>query len=218
MVITEHPSCHSFVGISLFCQHLVVRIVDRTQDLSMANCPACVDNQTTRFASLHACQETPLPVRLSLFMPQVVTEILQRMDKLVQLFYLRCHYNIDRDYVNQAKQFVQQITHLDLVDRRYINEGTSSLHPYDVSWLDPEVAAPSTLDNNYCVDVGGETCYGAQPTNQQKKATNDLVAKKRKKTRKHSLKNKQKKSEPTPITCLDDLCAELFEACKELDE
>lgn len=204
--------CWNFV---LFRQYLVVRIVERIQDLSITNCLACAENQDARFAALHPCQQTPLTERLSLFLPQALTEVLDNMSTLAQR-YQKTFWCIE-DYVEEAKRFVHQLTVQQILDRQYINEGTSTIFQYDNSWLYPT--------NYYSTDKGEECGSTATPPKTkplititpQTNTVADAKPNKRKKNAKKASKPKHKKGDSTPSTDLKDLCDELFEACREID-
>ena len=119
-------------GFPLFRQFLIVRISERIQDISSAQCAGCQRND--RFGSLHPCQRLSLTTRMDMFLPQVVTEVLEKMYQLLQLFHHQFTFNTS-EYMELADQFVHQLDTKQVYDRRYVNEDTASMFEYDNSWL-----------------------------------------------------------------------------------
>ena len=134
------PFLHSNVRVKmialaypLFRQFLVVRIAERIQDLCKIECSGC--QKLYRFSSLHPCQKLSWADRVYMFLPQVLTEALEKMEKLIALFHKSYAYPTDNFDV-WGTQFVESLAAKDILDRRYINEDTGYMIEYDNSWQD----------------------------------------------------------------------------------
>ena len=124
----------SSAALCRFRQFLVVRISERIQDLCISECTGCQNDY--RFAVLHPCQKLSLADRVDYFLPQVLNEALDKMERLVDLYQTICVYpttDLDMD----GRVFVQQLTAKQLFDRRYINEDTSYMFEFDDRWYKP---------------------------------------------------------------------------------
>jgi len=130
----------SKAAVSLFEHYLIVRIIERIQDICITECSGCKNNY--RFASLHPCQKLSLSERVDMFLPQVLSEALDNMEKLVALFPAYLNFPTT-GYEELGAEFVKQLTATNMFDRRYINEGTESLFEFDNRWFTPEALEPT---------------------------------------------------------------------------
>ena len=143
------------LGFPMFRQLLVVRITERIQDLSKIKCSGC--QNAFRFSSLHPCQKLSLSDRIDMFLPQVLTEALERMPHLVAMFHNKYEHDTT-NYEDWGKQFVQQLASKDILDRRFINEDTGCIFEYDNSWCSEEIDLQQVCDDllNACEEIDAE--------------------------------------------------------------
>ena len=129
----------------LLHQFLAVKIADRIQQLSRDRCPGCIGNYI--LDNFHPCVNTPLEDKINIFIPKVKEEALHKIDTLIDLYLLTWS---EPEVVRQsAMDFIVSLTPYDLLDRRYINEDTVVLHPFNMSWLlTTTTAAPPTRAYN----------------------------------------------------------------------
>ena len=128
----------------LYLKHfLAVKIADRIQQLSRERCPGCMANYI--LDNFHPCVKTALEERIALFLPKVKTEALDKLENLIELYQQSAWTEPEiRQY---ATDFIISLKTDDLIDRRYINEDTVELHPFNMTWLldMPPTAAPEQL-------------------------------------------------------------------------
>ena len=128
----------------LYLKHfLAVKIADRIQQLSRERCTGCMANYI--LDNFHPCVKTDLKEKISLFLPKVKSEALDKLENLIQLYlYQQWTEPEIRQY---ATDFIVSLTPDDLLDRKYINEDTVELYPFNMTWLldVPPAAAPEQL-------------------------------------------------------------------------
>ena len=125
------------VGVPLFRQFLVVKVCERIQDICITECSGCQFNH--RFAALHPCQKLSLTDRVDMFLPQVVDEALNKMEKLIAT--LPAHFKFTNvSYMQEGVEFLQQLTTKHLFDRRFINEDTALMFEYDDRWYQEDMS------------------------------------------------------------------------------
>ena len=138
-------------ALPLFRQFLIVRICERIQDICITECSGCKYNH--RFAALHPCQKLSLADRVDMFLPRVLTEALDNMEKLVAI--LPEHFKFTNvHYMLYGSEFVLQLTAKQLFDRRFINEDTALMFEYDDRWFNHDTSDQDFLDHIL------ETCGG----------------------------------------------------------
>ena len=135
----------------IYLKHfLAVKIADRIQQLSRERCTGCTSNYI--LDNFHACIKTPLDERLRLFLPKVRAEALDKLDNLIRLCQPEA-YPVDptpeqthamMGVERQCTDFIISLTPDDLQDRRYINEDTVELYPYNMTWLLDTVTTVTT--------------------------------------------------------------------------
>ena len=130
------------VNMIVYLRHfLAVKIADRIQQLSRERCPGCMGHYI--LDNFHACVKNLLPDRISLFLPKVKAEALDKLDNLIEMYQQATW--AEPELVRQsAMDFILALTADDLLDRRYINEDTVELHPFNMTWLQdtPNPIAP----------------------------------------------------------------------------
>ena len=80
-------SCELKGMLPLFCQFLVVRVLERIQNVSNEKRSGCAKNY--RFSILHPCVKTSLTERVDMFLPQAKTEVMEKMERLISLLVQR---------------------------------------------------------------------------------------------------------------------------------
>ena len=120
---------------------LAVKIADRIQHLSRERCPGCIEGYV--LDNFHACVKNILVERIHLFLPKVKAEALDNLDKLIEL-YQDAAWAEPELLRQSAMDFILKLTPEKLIDRRYINEDTVALHPFNMTWLldTPQPLAP----------------------------------------------------------------------------
>ena len=137
-------SCELKDMLPLFCQFLVVRILERIQNLSNEKCSGCAKNY--RFSSLHPCVKTSLTERIDMFLPQAKTEALEKMDRLITLFQQSFNLLQNKEaYLQIGITFVENLLPKQVIDRRFINEDTEEMFQYDDGWVTFEADVLSNL-------------------------------------------------------------------------
>ena len=126
----------------LFLKHfLAVKIADRIQQLSRERCEGCSGDFI--LDNFHACVKTSLGDRIRLFLPLVKAEALDKIDNLVALYHQAAW--AEQEVVRQsAVDFIKSLSAADLQDRRYINEDTVQMHPFNMSWLNADCITESS--------------------------------------------------------------------------
>jgi len=122
-------------GLTIFQNYLVVRIVERFQDMCTSECSGCKENY--RFASLHPCQRLSLAERVDMFLPRVLTEASDKMELLVDLYHNDWKFPI-MGHVDLGRLFVEKLGNKQIFDRRFINEATTNMFPFDDTWFKEE--------------------------------------------------------------------------------
>ena len=204
-------------------QSLVVKIVDRIRDLSIQKCSGCMMDY--RFGSLHPCQKNSLTTRTELFLPQVLTEVLERIERLLDLHQNQFMFPV-MSLLDFAREYVQQLTPDQVYDRQYINQDTADMFPYNNSWIVEDVAIIQDLREPVLQQTTTEVqnaelieqseqfppCREHAPTNMM-----GVFAKLEENVKK-GIKRKSNKEVFTPVNDYTDTQNQLFQACQEIDE
>ena len=208
----------------LIRQSLIVRIVDRIQDLSIKKCSGC--KMEFRFGGLHPCQKNSITDRTELFLPQVLTEVLERIERLLDLHQAQYKFPV-MNMVDFAREYVQQLTPKQLYDRQYINEDTGDMVPYNNSWIVEETEIIQDLREpilqQATVEVQTDEMMEEFPPHQDHELT-DLTClfgssnedAKLSVNVKKNIKRKAKKVELTPVD--ESIQNQLLQACQEIEE
>lgn len=137
--------------LPLFCQFLVVRLFERIQNLSSEKCSGCAKNY--RFSSLHPCVKTSLTDRIVMFLPQAKTEVLEKMERLIDIFQLSFNLLQNKEaYLQFGRTFIENLQPNQVLDRRFINEDSDVLFQYDDSWVNFE----EDLLTDLCHEILGD--------------------------------------------------------------
>ena len=146
------PRNVSFLNLQLavnmiFLKHfLAVKIADRIQQISRERCEGCAGNYI--LDNFHACVKTSLEERIRLFLPMVKAEAIDKIDNLIAL-YQQAAWAENEVIRQSAVDFISSISKSDLQDRRYINEDTVQMHPFNMSWLNADyIMEPSPTDSS----------------------------------------------------------------------
>ena len=131
----------------LFLKHfLAVKIADRIQQLSRERCTGCTGNYI--LDNFHACVKTSLEERIRLFLPMVKAEAIDKIDNLIALYQQAAW--AENEVVRQSGvDIISSISQSDLQDRRFINEVTVQMHPFNMSWLNADcITEPYTTTDS----------------------------------------------------------------------
>lgn len=122
--------------LTQFHHFLVVKIHDRVQEMSREKCSGC--QLQHRFDVLHPCITTTLEKRIYKFFSHAVVEALEHLMSLLSEYQVT-HVLFEEPsfYLNSGHAFIEALRPEQLVDRRYINEDTGLLFPFDSSWVRP---------------------------------------------------------------------------------
>ena len=125
------------MSFNQFHQFLIVKLYDRLQEMSREQCSGC--QHKYRFDILHPCITTPLDVRIYKFFNSAIAEALSNFGKLF-IAYQETHTLLEEPnaYLKDGANFIQSLHPEQLVDRKYINEDTGSVFPFDSSWVTHE--------------------------------------------------------------------------------
>ena len=129
-----------------FYQFLVLKIAERVQQIAREKCIGCVKGFILE--QLHPCMGISVAKKVERFLPKAKYDALSRLDQLCHLFAKTvCIENevVDRQ---AGEVFIEFLQPHNLLDRRYVNEDSVCVYPFDASWLvdsTPEVQVESTL-------------------------------------------------------------------------
>ena len=140
------PRNDSFLNLQLAVNMIVlkhflaVKIADRIQQLSRERCPVCGGNYV--LDNFHECIMTPLKDRIRFWLHKVKAEALDKFDNLINLYQEAAwaESEVMRQY---GVDFIVSLQPKDLQDRRYINEDTVELYPFNMSWLTATYIEPT---------------------------------------------------------------------------
>ena len=142
------PRNVSFLNLQLavnmiFLKHfLTVKIADRIQQISRERCEGCAGNYI--LDNFHACVKTSLEERIRIFLPIVKAEALDKIDNLIALYQQAAW--VENEVVRQSGvDIISSISQSDLQDRRFINEDTVQMHPFNMSWLNADCITESSV-------------------------------------------------------------------------
>ena len=113
-------------------QFLAVKIADRIQQISRERCGGCTGNYI--LDNFHACVKTSLEERIRIFLPKVKAEAIDKIDNLIAL-YQQAAWAESEVAQQCGVDFIVSLSRDDLEDRRFINEDTVELYPFNMSWL-----------------------------------------------------------------------------------
>ena len=119
-----------------FERFLVVKIAERTQQLSRLRCQGCISGHI--FDQLHRCMKVTLKEKIEIFLPKVKDEALSRLNNLFHLYQQYAWVEDEQAFIEGGKTFIATIQADHLLDRRYVNEDTVIECPFDTSWLAEE--------------------------------------------------------------------------------
>ena len=81
--------------------------------------------------------------KMLIFLPKVTSEAFDKLDNLIEMYQQAAWLWAEPEIVRQyAIDFIATLTPKKLLDRRYINEDTVSLHPFNMSWLLDDIPKP----------------------------------------------------------------------------
>ena len=140
-----------YAAMHQFEQFLVVKIAERVQELSRLKCPGCVT--VYPLDQLHHCMTVPLKDRIKLFLPRAKDEALARLNNLFHLYH-SLYQKACVDYIEGSRAFIAKLTVNHLIDRRYVNEDSVVMYPYNTTWLyEEEDFLVAQIESNMLQDV-----------------------------------------------------------------
>ena len=128
-----HPSVCSMFRFERF---LVVKLAERTQELSRLRCRGCIEGYL--LDQLHDCMKVPLKEKINIFIHRAKDEALTKINNLFHIYQQSAWVDDEQMVIEAGKTFIANLTANGLMDRRYVNEDTVMEYPYNTSWVADE--------------------------------------------------------------------------------
>ena len=133
-----------------FEQFLVVKIAERVQEISRFKCSGCISGYS--LDQLHHCMTVPLNDKIELFLPRAKDEALARLNNLFHLYQQKAWEDVD--YIEDSRAFIAKLKVNHLIDRRYVNEDSVVMYPYNTTWLyEEDDFLVAQIESNVLQDV-----------------------------------------------------------------